>query len=108
MYAQVCVPIQGNCDPTSASAFIINGDWTQWPTPGNRNYNITYSEISDTYSFCFVNVTEDIILTEYCYQQHTAGCMICFDSEMNSNELIFLSYSYITASLASKSYGIMH
>ena len=104
IYDHVCVPIQGSCDLVSVPRFIINGDWTLWPTPGNRNYNVTYSEASDTYRFCFINVTGDIILAEYCYQQHTAGCSICYDAESNSNEIMFLSYSNIFVSLGGKSY----
>ena len=103
LHHHVCVPIQGICDNGFAPGFVINGHWTLWPAPGNRNYSIIYSQVSETYSFCFSNVTEDITLTEYCHQRHIAGCSICSDGS-ESNEIILQSFSDIQ--LASKSNSI--
>ena len=100
LHDQICVPIEGTCDSGSVPGFIINGDWILWPAPGNTNYRVMYSQVSETYSFCLNNATKDIALTEYCYQQHTAGCSICSD---DSNQLNFLSHSNIFIQVPSKS-----
>lgn len=97
LYRHTCVPIQGICSNGVVPGFIINGVWTLWPAPGNVNYSVINSQVSGRYSFCFNNVTQDITLTEYCYQQHTAGCPRCVD------DVELLSYSYILISVASKS-----
>ena len=92
-YQGICVPIQVLCNQGVVPEFFINGHLTLWPTSGNSLYNVTYSETSRSYSFCFSNVTEDIVLTEYCYRDHSAGCSLC---SVESSEVKFLSYTYIS------------
>ena len=73
--------------------FFINGRLILWPQPAAEDgHNIIYHHASRKYKFCFSNVTEAIILTEYCYQVHTSGCTIC---SADSGEIRFLSYSEI-------------
>ena len=93
-YVAVCVPIQGICSSGSAPRFYINGQLTSWPQPGGTLYNITYSRSSESYRFCFYNVTEETVLTEYCHHTHTAECLLCSAA---SGEVQFLSYSEITS-----------
>lgn len=99
----VCVPIEGRCNSGVLPGFIINGQWTLWPTTGNTQYNVTYSHELSTFTFCFRNITDSeniIMLSEYCYQSHTVGCSLC---SHESNEIIFKSYSHIFLQIRSKS-----
>lgn len=85
-----CVPIQGPCSNGAAPEFFINEQLTLWPYPGTQQYNVTYS--SGTYKFCFINITEHVVLSEYCYQHHSADCSLC---SIQSGEIVFRSRSEI-------------
>ena len=61
----------------------------QRPQSNTVPYNITRSLDLGTYSFCFSNITEDMVLIEYCYQAHLAGCPFC---PLNLGEVEFLSH----------------
>ena len=98
-YQDICVPLQGLCNEGIVPEFFINGHLTLYPLPDNRLYNVTYSETSRLYSFCFANITEDTVLTEYCYRDHSAGCSLC---SVDSGEIQFVSYTYISISIQSK------
>lgn len=95
-YEAVCVPIRGVCGARFVPKFFINGHLISWPLPGGTLYNITYSE---SYSFCFHNITEEIVLTEFCHFTHRDGCSLC---SADSGEVEFLSYSEIFMALPSK------
>ena len=98
-YQDVCVPIESACDGGVLPQFTINGQWTLWPTPGNTDYNVSYSQDLRAYSFCFINITHDVMLSEYCYQSHTSSCSIC---SQQSSEIIFSTFSNIFLRLTSK------
>ena len=91
-HQDLCVSIQGICEVLSLSEFFINGHLTQWPQSDNMQYNVTYSQSSREYSFCFINITENITISEFCYQHHSASCSLC---STDTGELYFLSYSSI-------------
>lgn len=88
-FQDICIPIHGPCSTGSAPDFYINGLLTSWPESGQL-YNITLH--SQTYHFCFRNITEDIIITEYCLQGHIAGCSLC---SFRDGERVFQSRSEI-------------
>lgn len=96
----VCVPIRGACSFGFRPTLYINSHLTQWPQPGETLYNITYSMSSGSLSFCFLNITEDTVLTEVCHYTHSAGCSLC---SVDSGEIEFLSYSEISMFLPSTS-----
>ena len=85
-----------DCGPGSLPNFYINGRSTLWPEPDDRHFNTSYSEALSSYNFCFNNITEDTILTEYCFRGHTSGCSLC---PIESGEIRFLSYSDIHVSV---------
>ena len=96
-YQDVCVPIQGARDRKAVPEFFINGQLTLWPWPGtSTQYNVTVTQNSRTYSFCFINITSDITLTEYCYQDHLMGCSLCSNE---SGQIYFLSLTVISVSV---------
>ena len=95
----VCVPIRGVCGSGFVPKFFINGHLIPWPQPGGTLYNITYSASSQSYKFCFHNITEEIKLTEFCHFTHRAGCSLC---SADSGEVEFLSYSEISVVSQSK------
>ena len=97
-YQGLCVSIHGDCGPGALPNFYINGRSTIWPEPGNRQFNATYSSALSS-TFCFNNITEDTIITEYCYRGHMSGCSIC---PIESGEIRFLSYSDIHVSVLRK------
>ena len=86
----VCVSIRGPCSTGAVPEFYINGLSTSWPEPDDQLYYITLQ--AQSYYFCFRNITEDIIITEYCYQNHLEGCSLC---SFQDGERIFQSYSEI-------------
>ena len=98
-YGATCVPILGVCSSVFVPEFFINGHLTLWPQPGGALYNITFSTSSQSYNFCFNNITEDVVLTESCHYTHTASCSLC---SADSGEVEFLSYSEILVVLPSK------
>lgn len=102
-HQDVCVSIHGSCDEEIGvvSVFFINGRLTLWPFRDNGRYNTTYYETSRQYKFCFINVTENTILTEFCYQEHSAGCPLC---PVDSGEIVFLSQTHISIPMPSKLY----
>ena len=95
-HQDVCILIQGVCDRGVSPQFFING---LWPLSGSREYYITYSQNSSTYSFCFSNISSNIILTEYCHEYHSAGCFLC---SVDSGEIYFLSHTNIFAPVQGK------
>lgn len=99
-YQDVCIPIQGACDRGAVPEFFINGQHMLWPWPGTSMlYNVTIIQNPRMYSFCFSNVSKDIILTEFCYQDHLMGCSLC---SADSGQIYFLSQTIISTSLRSK------
>ena len=98
-YQGVCVLILGVCGHGGPSEFFINDDLTLRPRSGNRRYNASYSSVSNAHTFCFINIIEDTILTEYCYQSHIAQCVLCSAS---TGEVYFLSRSDIYKSIQCK------
>ena len=101
-HQDVCVSIHGSCDQGVVPEFFINGRLTLWPLHNDGPHNTTYYEISRQYKFCFINVTENIILTEYCYREHSTGCSLC---PVNSGEIVFLSQTYISIAIPSMLYN---
>ena len=101
----MCVPIQGACD-RAVSEFFVNGQQTLWPWPGtSTQYNVTINQNPRTYSFCFTNVSSDISLSEYCYQDHSMGCSLC---SADSGQIYFLSQTIISLSEKGESLIIMY
>ena len=96
-FQDVCVPIHGSCSTESAPDFYINGHPTIWPNSEGQLYNVTLH--SQKYYFCFKNITEDVVITEYCHHDHLAGCSLC---STQNGEVIYQSRSEIFISLPSK------
>ena len=92
VHQDICVSIRGICESHSLPEFFINGYLTQWPQSDNTQYNVAYSPSSREYSFCFINITENITISEFCYQHHLASCSLC---SIDTGERYFLSHSNI-------------
>ena len=91
-HQDTCVLIQGICRSSSVPNFFINGISTSWPL-GDMQYYISYNSTTRSSRFCFVNLTMNTVLTEYCRQYHSAGCTIC---SAVTGEMYFLSHSDIS------------
>ena len=98
IHDEICVPVQGICSHGFTSEFFINGHSVLWPEPNASDFRTTYSPATETYRFCFINVTSNITFTEYCYQEHTTGCSLC---SVDDGEVHFLSHSSIIFNLSS-------
>lgn len=101
-FQDICIPIQGICSSGAISEFFINGELTLWPGPTSPLYNVTYSSDSRTYNFCFNNITDNVVVTEFCYQHHSENCSLCSDE---SGEIIFQSRSEISIKSPSMEYN---
>lgn len=96
----MCVPIQGACDRGAVPEFFINSQHMLWPWPGTTMlYNVTITQNPRMYHFCFSNISGDIILSEFCYQDHLMNCTLC---SAGAGQINFLSLTTISVSIKGK------
>ena len=96
----VCVPIQGACDRGAVPEFFVNSQHMLWPWPGRSMlYNVIITQNPRMYHFCFSNISRDIILSEFCYEDHLMDCSLC---SIESGQIYFLSQTIISASINGK------
>lgn len=98
-FQDICIPIQGECPSGFASQFFINGQLTLWPRPNNEQYSTTFNSFTGAYKFCFSNLTEEVVVSEYCYNIHSIGCSLC---SAQSGEVVFQTLSEIVIKFSCK------
>lgn len=91
-YESICVPIS-TCNQRTSS-FLINGIAISWSMASTHPYNIAYDHATGTYHFCFSNVTENILFTEFCHgSPDSTDCPLC---SMSSGIFKFVSHADIS------------
>ena len=83
MYGELCIPVR-LCQQSHTSKIVLSNSREHfhltWDTLGLRqNVNRTYDSRTDTFYFCFRNVTEDFLFLEYCdvTQSCESGSTFC-------------------------------
>lgn len=88
-YTDVCTQVV-SCHLVT-STFFVNGQIRAWHV-STPQFNITYNNSTNKYDFCFKELFENTILTEYChiYVPPSELCSIC---SRNSGVFRFVSLS---------------